>query len=156
VIGDTLETDILGGAQLGFEKILVSSGGTSGADRARFVYQPHKIVDSIADLDPVKLIREFTTTTPQGGAMRHSAAAERLQPERSSRSNWNDSSTTDSQVRREACLCNGGASRRFLLNVKELAPRRDLCYRSLEILRKFTCFEPRRLVQYQRIRLTGS
>ena len=59
VIGDTMETDILGGVQLGFKTILVLSGGTSRADLARFAYQPHKIVDSVADLDPVKLIREF-------------------------------------------------------------------------------------------------
>jgi len=56
-----METDILGGVQLGFKTILVLSGGTSRADLARFAYQPNKIVDSIADLDPVKLIREFTT-----------------------------------------------------------------------------------------------
>jgi len=61
VIGDTMETDILGGVQLGFKTILVLSGGTSREDLARFAYQPHKIVDSVADLDPVKLIREFTT-----------------------------------------------------------------------------------------------
>src|SRR6202035_1700053 len=57
VIGDTMETDILGGVQLGFKTILVLSGGTRREDLARFAYQPHKIVDSIADLDPVKLIR---------------------------------------------------------------------------------------------------
>jgi NagD protein len=61
VIGDTMETDILGGVQLGFRTILVLSGGTSRDDLAHFAYQPHKIVDSIADLDPVKLIREFTS-----------------------------------------------------------------------------------------------
>jgi NagD protein len=60
VIGDTMETDILGGVQFGFKTILVLSGGTSRADLARFAYQPHKIVDSVADLEPVKLIREFT------------------------------------------------------------------------------------------------
>jgi NagD protein len=61
VIGDTMETDILGGIQLGFKTILVLSGGTNREDLDRFAYQPHKIVDSVADLDPVKLIREFTT-----------------------------------------------------------------------------------------------
>src|SRR4029077_3608457 len=43
VIGDTMETDILGGVQLGFKTILVLSGGTCRADLARFAYQPHKI-----------------------------------------------------------------------------------------------------------------
>ena len=63
VIGDTMETDILGGVQLGLKTILVLSGGTSRADLTRFAYQPDKIVDSVADLDPVKLIREFTAGT---------------------------------------------------------------------------------------------
>jgi NagD protein len=64
VIGDTMETDILGGVQLGFKTILVLSGGTRREDLARFAYQPHTIVDSVANLDPVKLIREFTTAAP--------------------------------------------------------------------------------------------
>jgi len=61
VIGDTMETDILGGVQLGFKTILVLSGGTNREDLTRFAYQPDMIVDSVADLDPVKLIREFAT-----------------------------------------------------------------------------------------------
>ena len=69
VIGDTMETDILGGIQLGFKTILVLSGGTSREDLARFAYQPHKIVDSVADLDPVKLIREFTTAIDSGPSL---------------------------------------------------------------------------------------
>jgi NagD protein len=61
VIGDTMETDILGGVQLGFKTILVLSGGTGREDLARYAYQPDKIVDSVADLEPVTLNREFTT-----------------------------------------------------------------------------------------------
>lgn len=61
VIGDTMETDILGGVQLGFKTILVLSGGTCREDLERYAYRPDKIVDSIADLDPGQLIREFTT-----------------------------------------------------------------------------------------------
>lgn len=60
VIGDTMETDILGGAQLGFKTILVLSGGTKREDLGRFAYGPDKIVDSIADLDPTRLMREFS------------------------------------------------------------------------------------------------
>jgi NagD protein len=63
VIGDTMETDILGGVQLGFQTILVLSGGTGRDDLDRYAYRPDKIVDSVADLDPVKLLRELTTTT---------------------------------------------------------------------------------------------
>ena len=69
VIGDTMETDILGGVQLGFKTILVLSGGTRREDLARFAYQPDKIVDSVADLDPVKLIREFTTAVDSGPSL---------------------------------------------------------------------------------------
>src|SRR5258708_5087908 len=51
IIGDTMETDILGGVQLGFHTILVLSGGTSRDDLARFAYRPDIVVDSGADLD---------------------------------------------------------------------------------------------------------
>jgi NagD protein len=59
VIGDTMETDILGGVQLGFKTILVLSGGTSRADLPRYAYRPDKIVDSIADLNHKELLDEF-------------------------------------------------------------------------------------------------
>jgi NagD protein len=59
VIGDTMETDILGGVQLGFKTILVLSGGTSSADLPRYAYRPDKIVDSIADLHHKELLDEF-------------------------------------------------------------------------------------------------
>jgi 5'-nucleotidase len=58
VIGDTMETDILGGVQLGYRTILVLSGGTRRDDLKRYAYQPDKVVDSIADLDHADLLRE--------------------------------------------------------------------------------------------------
>jgi NagD protein len=60
VIGDTMETDILGGVQLGFKTILVLSGGTSRGDLDRYAYQPEMIVDSIDELDHDELLRHFT------------------------------------------------------------------------------------------------
>jgi NagD protein len=68
VIGDTMETDILGGVQLGFKTVLVLSGGTRESDLDRFAYRPDKIVDSIADLDHAELLREFTgaAAAPRG------------------------------------------------------------------------------------------
>jgi NagD protein len=60
VIGDTMETDILGGVQLGFKTILVLSGGTRREDLARYTFQPDQVVDSIAELDHEELIRETT------------------------------------------------------------------------------------------------
>src|SRR3954451_3054481 len=59
VIGDTMETDILGGVQLHYKTILVLSGGPCREDLAKYAYQPDKIVPSIADLDPANLQREF-------------------------------------------------------------------------------------------------
>jgi NagD protein len=55
VIGDTMETDILGGVQLNYRTILVLSGSTRREDLTRYAYRPDQIVDSIADLDPVVL-----------------------------------------------------------------------------------------------------
>jgi NagD protein len=55
MIGDTMETDILGGVQLGFRTILVLSGGTRRADLWRYAYLPDLIVDSVADLSEADL-----------------------------------------------------------------------------------------------------
>jgi len=60
VIGDTMETDILGGVQLGFKTILVLSGGTKAEDCKHYAYRPDRIVNSIADLRHADLVREFT------------------------------------------------------------------------------------------------
>jgi NagD protein len=50
MIGDTMETDILGGVQLGYRTILVLSGATRRVDLEAFAYKPDIVVDSIADL----------------------------------------------------------------------------------------------------------
>ena len=50
MIGDTMETDILGGVQLGFHTVLVLSGGTRREDVERFAYRPERVVTSIAEL----------------------------------------------------------------------------------------------------------
>ncbi|MFN7803348.1 MAG: HAD-IIA family hydrolase [Planctomycetaceae bacterium] len=74
VIGDTMETDILGGVQLEYKTILVLSGGTSLADLPRFAYSPDLIVDSVADLIPPRLdtLWESPALEPRGA--RESAA----------------------------------------------------------------------------------
>jgi NagD protein len=59
VIGDTMDTDILGGAQLGFKTVLVLSGGTGRADLVRYAYRPDKIVESLAELTHNELVQEF-------------------------------------------------------------------------------------------------
>ena len=50
MIGDTMETDILGGVQLGYKTVLVLSGGTQRESLKHYAYQPGVIVDSIAEL----------------------------------------------------------------------------------------------------------
>jgi NagD protein len=70
MIGDTMETDILGGVQLGYRTILVLSGGTSRADLEGFAYRPDLIVDSIADLSAAEL----------AGVARPPATTTRLRP----------------------------------------------------------------------------
>lgn len=50
MIGDTMETDILGGVSMGYRTILVLSGGTKVEDLVRYAYRPDIVVDSIADL----------------------------------------------------------------------------------------------------------
>ncbi len=50
MVGDTMETDILGGVQMGYRTVLVLSGGTKREHLASYAYQPDLIVDSVADL----------------------------------------------------------------------------------------------------------
>jgi NagD protein len=50
MIGDTMETDILGGVQMGYRTILTLSGGTSRKDLDHYAFGPDVIVDSVADL----------------------------------------------------------------------------------------------------------
>ena len=50
MVGDTMETDILGGVQLGYTTVLVLSGGTKPNDLANFSFRPDIIVSSIAQL----------------------------------------------------------------------------------------------------------
>ncbi|HEY3787535.1 MAG TPA: HAD-IIA family hydrolase [Urbifossiella sp.] len=49
MIGDTMETDILGAVQLGFHSVLVLSGGTRSEDLPKFGYRPEVVVDSLAE-----------------------------------------------------------------------------------------------------------
>lgn len=56
MIGDTMDTDILGGVQMGYHTVLTLSGGTARADLHRFAYQPDLIVESLAELLEHRLI----------------------------------------------------------------------------------------------------
>lgn len=50
MIGDTMQTDILGGVQMGYRTILVLSGGTKPDDVYKFAFRPDVVVQSVADL----------------------------------------------------------------------------------------------------------
>lgn len=50
MIGDTMETDIMGGVQMGYQTVLTLSGGTRREDLVNFAYRPDHIIDSVADL----------------------------------------------------------------------------------------------------------
>ncbi|WP_176013585.1 HAD-IIA family hydrolase [Victivallis sp. Marseille-Q1083] len=50
IIGDTMDTDILGGVQMGYRTILVLSGNTKKEDLRHFAYRPNEVFDSIADI----------------------------------------------------------------------------------------------------------
>jgi NagD protein len=47
MVGDTMETDILGAVQMGYRSVLVLSGGTRRQDLRKFAYQPDLVVDHI-------------------------------------------------------------------------------------------------------------
>jgi NagD protein len=70
VIGDTMETDILGGAQLGYKTVLVLSGTTRREDALRYAYRPDLIVESIADLNPSHLEELFEQVARPTGLRR--------------------------------------------------------------------------------------
>jgi NagD protein len=77
VIGDTMDTDILGGVQLGYKTVLVLTGGTSLEDLSQYAYRPDKIVHSIEDLDHEDLLGEFH----RAGSSPLSRAPGRARPE---------------------------------------------------------------------------
>jgi NagD protein len=78
VIGDTMETDILGGVQLGFKTVLVLSGGTRREDLVRFAYRPDRVVESIADLEPQRVQQEFERSRSRGRGELSAAHEQRL------------------------------------------------------------------------------
>jgi len=51
-----METDILGGVQMGYKTVLVLSGGTKRADLTRYAYRPDVVVESLAQLHVAELL----------------------------------------------------------------------------------------------------
>jgi NagD protein len=62
MIGDTMETDILGGVQLGYRTVLVLSGGTARTDLVRYAYRPDVVIESLAEY--VELLEEHDWELP--------------------------------------------------------------------------------------------
>ncbi|MBZ0254823.1 HAD hydrolase-like protein, partial [bacterium] len=55
MIGDTMETDILGGVLMGYRTALVLSGGTKKEDLVKYAYRPDLVINSIFDLLEMEL-----------------------------------------------------------------------------------------------------
>jgi NagD protein len=51
VIGDTMETDIIGGIYMGFKTILVLSGIADKAQLIKYGYRPHMVVDAVDKIE---------------------------------------------------------------------------------------------------------
>lgn len=56
IVGDTMDTDILGGVQLGYTTILTLSGVSKKANLNDYAFKPDIIVDSVMDIDLPSLI----------------------------------------------------------------------------------------------------
>jgi NagD protein len=64
MIGDTMETDILGAVQMGMQSILVLSGGTREEDLGQLAFTPGWVIPSVATLLPK--LREMPTHKEAG------------------------------------------------------------------------------------------
>ncbi len=49
VVGDTMETDILGGVQMGCRTVLVLSGGTRSEHLPGYAFRPDEVLSSVAE-----------------------------------------------------------------------------------------------------------
>ena len=57
MIGDTMETDILGAVQLGFRTVLVLTGSTSRQNLADFAFRPDLVVESVAEINLDQILK---------------------------------------------------------------------------------------------------
>ena len=59
MIGDTMDTDILGGTQMGYNTVLVLTGSTRREDLKRYAFSPDHVVESIASMLDEEFIDKF-------------------------------------------------------------------------------------------------
>ncbi len=62
MIGDRMDTDIVGGLEAGMTCCLVLSGVTTLKIMNKYPYQPDYIFDSVADIDPDKIVSRWNMT----------------------------------------------------------------------------------------------
>ena len=75
MIGDTMETDILGGVSMGYRTALVLTGSTKREDLKRYAYRPDLVLDSIGDLCDEQAYAEAVGSLLEVGEPREAAAA---------------------------------------------------------------------------------
>lgn len=69
MVGDTMETDILGAVQMGYRSVLVLSGGTRKQDLQRFAYQPDLVVDHIGMIPDEFIFEALESAAPAIAAL---------------------------------------------------------------------------------------
>ncbi len=60
IIGDTMDTDILGGIQLGYRTILTLTGVSKSKDLEKYAFGPDLIIENLKDFNPQEWIDEQT------------------------------------------------------------------------------------------------
>jgi NagD protein len=84
MIGDTMETDILGGVQLGFRTVLVLTGGTKREDVDRYAYRPDLVIPSLAEFAELLASKNWQSPWPSMDEPKSGIASKHQQFKRSS------------------------------------------------------------------------
>lgn len=63
IIGDTMDTDILGGIQVGYQTILTLSGVSKREDLVKYAFTPDMVVNSAGELDLDRWMKNGNTET---------------------------------------------------------------------------------------------